>query len=569
MSAHALTLTVGSTGCDYSDLAFVVDGLTGVPGPHEIRLRAQTFSVPDGLELDASAANISIRGGYASCSDSTPSAGQRSIIDASGGVNGTALAIGAAPDSPIHLVTLRRITVRGGTPAGGSSALGGGGLLILGKVFVVLDDETFIENNESGNGGGVLIAGWNSNNRPTLQILSDSRIANNSAQLSGGGIYCYDYASVYIDGGVVAQNTAMETGGGVYLHKSCVLDSIVVPGSVTGLFENQAQRGGGIFAIGNSPLTIQGDASAPFWLAGNRASITGGGIEVRSSPGGRTAVNLLTSVFVGNEAASRGAAVYIAGDVDLAMRPLDGHERCAFPDVGFEACSAVIGNVAPFTDGSTSPGSVIESVYASPGSPSLNVSRTAIVDNEADVLLHGLLRSADYGIDIEGSLITRNNVTRGLVLLENLEEFFPSENRIAWSTVSGNTKAQASSYVLAHFASPLNLTGSIVYEPDFVDRSSSTGSVTHGGCLLVDDAMSWPSTPIPPRVGNPNLNGGMAPSPTSPAIDICASAQAPATDFNGSPRSFDQPAVPNVYGPVDLGAIELPFDDTIFANGFE
>ncbi|MEZ5460469.1 hypothetical protein [Dokdonella sp.] len=167
--------------------------------------------------------------------------------------------------------------MRGGTPAGGSSALGGGGLLILGKVFVVLDDETFI-NNESGNGGGVLIAGWNSNNRPTLQILSDSRIANNSAQLSDGSI-CYDYASVYIDGGVVAQNTAMETGGSVYLHKSCVLDSIVVPGSVTGLFENQAQRGGGIFAIRNSPLTIQGDASAPFWLAGNGASITGGGIE--------------------------------------------------------------------------------------------------------------------------------------------------------------------------------------------------------------------------------------------------------------------------------------------------
>lgn len=569
LSAHALTITVGSTGCDYADLKFVLNGLAGMPGPHEVRLRTQNFFVPDGLELDASIANVTIRGGYASCRDASPTAGQRSIIDASDGANGTAFSIGAAPGSPIHLVSLKRISVRGGTPEGGSGALGGGGLLILGKVFVTLEEQTYIENNVSGNGGGVLLAGFDASNRPTLQIISGSRIANNTAQINGGGVYCYDYASLYIDGGVVEMNTAAQAGGGVYLHNACLLDSIVNPGSFTGINENQAQTGAGLFAEGSSPLSIQGAGNAPFRFVGNVASNTGGGIAIRNNAGGRAVVNLSATVFLDNQAATRGAAMLIDGAVDLNLRAGDTLGSCAFAGVDFGACSAVIGNRAPLTSGSGGATSAIEATYAAAGSPRLSLVRTAFADNEADLLLHGVLRSSSEGIDIEGSLITRNNVSRGLLLFENLEEFTPSEDRVTWSTIAGNTRVQAGSYVLAHFASPVNLSGSIVYQPDFVDRSFSTGAVVHGGCLLVDSAATWPSTPFPPRVGNPNLDAALVAPLNSPAIDVCAATTAPLKDFAGNPRSVDQPGVPDINGPVDLGARELPYTDTIFANGFD
>jgi hypothetical protein len=156
-----------------------------------------------------------------------------------------------------------------------------------------------------------------------------------------------------------------------------------------------------------------------------------------------------------------------------------------------------------------------------------------------------------------------------MLVITNLEEFFPSPGRITWSTITANTRSRAGSYTLLHLATPMDLTGTVIFDPDFIGRSSSAGAVTHGGCLLVGDSATWPSTPVPPRVGDPLLAGNLVPPLNSPAIDICASTNAPGTDFHGDPRAVDQVGVPDVNGPVDLGAIELGIGDTIFSDGFD
>ena len=73
------------------------------------------------------------------------------------------------------------------------------------------------------------------------------------------------------------------------------------------------------------------------------------------------------------------------------------------------------------------------------------------------------------------------------------------------------------------------------------------------------DSAGYPGTPAP-IVASAGLQSNLTPSTTSAALDVCGSAGAPAQDFRGNERAIDQPARPNVHGPVDLGAIERPLD---------
>ncbi len=556
LRAHADTVTIGSGGCNYIGFQFALDQLAGRPGPHEIRLRAQTFSVPEGLTLNAATTNWTIRGGYANCSDANPTPGQRSIIDASGGSDGTALAINAN-STALRRVTLDNLTIRGGSAETGPfTNPEGGGIEARGHVYIRLQGATFIESNASGKGAGVFIKGKDSTHPATLQLLGSSSIEDNIAQSDGGGIYCENDAAIYLDDGEVSFNQAGANGGGLYLLNACKLDTVVAAGSFTGINNNQADKGAGLYANSYSPMTLRGASNAPFWFIGNTASSIGGAMSVENAASTRAAVNLYTTVFMGNQALG-GSAISTIGNVDVLMRPRDGHTRCSFFGVSYGACSAVVGNegnpIYPFRGGN---------------GPTFRAQRTAFLDNDGGYLIFALLDSPTSVVDIENSLIKGNHVDWALFLIDN-DASSPNESRIAWSTVTGNTPGTGN-YMLRHYQTPMDLTGSIFYNPGFTGRTGdSTGTISHFGCLLVHSSATWPSTPVAPLVGNPILAADLSPPLGSPAIDVCYSGGAPATDFYGNPRVVDQPGEPNLHGPVDLGAIELPVDDVIFANGFE
>ncbi len=574
--AAARTITVGNGGCQYIGLQFALDDLADEAGPHVIKLRTQTLAIPNGLVLNTSNTSYTFIGGHASCSDANPTANQRTVLDASGGNDGTAFAINGNSSSATPAVILRGLTVRGGNSEGGVGANPeGGGLEIRGRVIVQLNDATRIESNASGKGAGVYLRGSGMSSLATLFILGNSRIAENAATTTGGGIHCEAHGEVLHDNGEVTFNNA-QSGGGAYMKDTCAYDALVQSGSFTGINNNTSSgNGAGLVQFGTRPLSLRGAATAPFWFIGNVADGDSGALS-QSNNGSRTTALLENVVMQNNQAGFRaGAAMLIIGAIDVMMRPRNDSGRCAFFGVALDACSAVIGNdVTAFRDGG-----VVHLWQGIAGaSPNLTVRRTAFIGNR------GLNLFGSFGpsrFDIEAALIrgTHLYATDGAyksALLWATPDWngsvpSPPTQRMVFSTLLETSRDGTNSSVFDHGRSPLDVTGSIVHAPGLAGRSTtSTGAVTHNGCLLVHEASGFPASPAPPLVGAPGLDAALVPSAVSPALDQCASALAPVVDFHGSPRAVDQPGVPNRFGPVDLGAIERPADnDIIFRDGFD
>jgi len=574
--AAARTVTVGSVGCQHTGLQAALDDLSDEAGPHVIKLRTQTIAIPNGLVLNTSNTNYTLIGGHANCVDASPTGTQRTILDASGGNDGTAFAINGTSSSVTPAVILRGLTVRGGSS---ETFIGanpeGGGLEIRGRVNVQLYDATRIESNVSGKGAGVYLRGSGASSPATLFILGNSRILDNTATATGGGIHCEAHGNVVHDNGEVAFNSA-QSGAGAYMKDTCIYDALVESGSFTGINNNVSSgSGAGLVQFGTRPLSLRGALNAPFWFIGNISGSDTGALG--HSNNGSRATALLENVVIQNNRSGfgYGAAMLFTGAIDVTMRARSGSGRCAFFGVALDACSAVIGNVVT----SIPLGGVVHLWQGVGGaSPNLTVRRTAFIGNRSLNLF------GSYGpsrFDIEAALIRGTHLYAGggsdkSALLWATPDHYgtvpsPPAQRMAFSTVVETSRDGTNSSVFDHGRSALDVTGSIVHAPGLAGRSTtSTGPVTHNGCLLVHESSSFPSTPAPPVVAAPGLDAGLMPTAASPALDQCASALAPAQDFHGAARAVDQPGVPNRFGPVDLGAIERPFDgDTIFKNGFE
>lgn len=556
-ASHAATVTVGNGGCQYIGLQFALDQLESQPGPHTLKLKSQTIAVPAGLVLDSAGTSYSFIGGHASCADASPTPGQRTVLDASGGNDGTAMAINGTSASLTPVVLFRNVTIRGGNSETGPFANPeGGGLEIRGRVSVRLQENAFVEENASGKGGGVYIRGDNASERAELWIMGGSSIAFNQAQSFGGGIYCDAEATIFHDSGDITANSA-QYGGGAYLHDTCGYDALVNTTHFTGYNQNTStSSGGGLYTQG--PLTIRGSASAPFWFLGNQSGGDGGGLVV-SGPGGRNAT-LYTTVFMSNSGQNRaGVAITVYGGLDLYLGPAPGHDQCAFLGVGLGACSALVGNISS----GFAAGGVVTAMGNAGSTPMVTVRDTAFLDNRGPAMLDAWYEA---GFDVEGSVFRGNTLSAlageqpALLRLRSDDGEQALDSRLAWSTVTGNIAGSANAAILDHDAASIDLRGSILHNPGLASRSSiSTGPVSHGGCLLVHDSAGYPGSPAP-IVASPGLQSNLAPSTTSAALDVCGSAGAPAEDFRGNPRAIDQPGEANVHGPVDLGAIERPLD---------
>ncbi len=586
--AAAVTISVGSSGCSFTSLQEALDHLEGEVGPHVVKLRTQTIAIPNGVVLDTSNTHYSFIGGHAQCNDANPTPGQRSTLDASGGNDGTAFAINGTSSSETPFISFARVTVRGGSSESGPFANPeGGGLEIRGRVSVVLADQTNIQNNRSGKGGGVFMHGDNANERAELSLIGESWIiANVATGDGGGGIYCAQHGRVFHNNGQVSFNDAagegsvFGSGGGALMRDTCRYVAAVEPGSYTGFFDNTSESAGaGLRKISQEPLNLRGAANAPFWFIGNRAGGgDAGGLGYDYTGTTRVEARLENVVFKNNYADSRmGAAFNIGGPVDVYFGPRVGATVCGFSGVPYGACAAVVGSRAGTV--STFGGSV--HLNGSPGSvPALSVRRAVFVDNQGQNLF------STWGpgrFDIEGSIIQGNHLLARFVdpgapdalisvLYDRFDPVPPTglNQRLAYSTVIGNTSAGSVPVIFSVGGVALDVTGSILHNPSMGFRDvTSTGAVTHNGCLLVSSAAGVPTVPAPPIVGEPGLAADLTPNSASPVLDQCASVGAPLTDIRGNARAVDQPAAANRFGPVDLGAVERPLDPPPAAPNLE
>ncbi|MDR1958641.1 MAG: right-handed parallel beta-helix repeat-containing protein, partial [Planctomycetaceae bacterium] len=126
------------------------------------------------------------------------------------------------------------LTITESSVSGNTAEYDGGGIYgYYGKVTItnntISDNKAFGVNNSSyGNGGGI----YTSNNSNSFLTVSNSIITENTANVSGGGIYVNNGGT--LTNVTVAGNTASSSGGGIYKYGSTTLylyNSIVAENS--------------------------------------------------------------------------------------------------------------------------------------------------------------------------------------------------------------------------------------------------------------------------------------------------------------------------------------------------
>nr|HRC86869.1 hypothetical protein [Thermoanaerobaculia bacterium] len=287
--ACAAQYNVGTgTGCTHSNLSDALIAAAGNPGLDTIHLLSG--STHQGQFLVAGP--LTIEGGYASCTATTPTGFSSVVGDNANRALFVLVSNGA-------VVTLSRLQIHGGNVTGD-----GGGIYLTGQGSLLLSGTLVFSNTATGAGGGVYVNGASG---LFVHLGGSSAITANSAN-RGGGLACSGATEIQLDQAeLVGNNTATTDGGGVYLASSCALYSLA-GGSFAGIAGNIAgNRGGGVYAETQANLNLDGSSRGLSALTGNQAVdgagayLTGVGTILRSYGGSITA----------NTASSHGGGLFV------------------------------------------------------------------------------------------------------------------------------------------------------------------------------------------------------------------------------------------------------------------
>ena len=351
----ALAVTVGTeANCDFSTIN---DALGSVPRGGSVSIRLSNNAPHDPfLLIDR---NLTIIGGYTSCSDGTADANAHSVIRGIGNNQPNLNLSGFA--NPINVsVSLINLRIEQGASARG------GGIRVTAANSVRLSNVRVLSNTATEFGGGVYLDGGKG---ASLVIEHDSVISGNIAEERGGGVYCIDANAANGSGmdfrtGLISGNVAGAHGGGIYLS-ACDLS-----GSRTGtrrIAENEVDRvdypsaeldqygivsGAGIYAAGGSQLEL-GSRQSITTIDNNvgRHSILNGfgpHYEVNRGEGGGLALiggalAKLVNAHIAENQAAQGAGVLVRAGARLEMNR-DPGGCVSHPD--YPGCASLTSNRA-------------------------------------------------------------------------------------------------------------------------------------------------------------------------------------------------------------------------------
>ncbi len=304
-SAAIFKVGVGA-GCTHPDLFSAITAAASNPGLDEIRLRANTsYQGPFLIFTDG----LMLRGGYVACNATEPT--------------GFSTLLGDNSNRALFLLVsggsvLERLNITGGEVTGN-----GGGLLIQGDHAVTLWDVLVFGNTATGQGGNVYV---NASPGLDLYLYGSSLLAAGSAA-DGGGLACVGDGRVrFHHNATVANNEASGKGGGVYLAGSCSLD-LFTGGSSGGIISNSAaDSGGGAYVESgaeiNTSLTFDGLAT----IEANSAGNSGGGVFVT---GTGSVVRAFFARLTGNTAGGSGGAFFVDNGAGVVVgRPSGPIDNC-------------------------------------------------------------------------------------------------------------------------------------------------------------------------------------------------------------------------------------------------
>lgn len=597
-------LTVGpNPNCAAVNLQDALDDLLNSGAVNqEIRAVAGNYGAP----VDAINRNLTLRGGYANCTDAlngnTPPDGARSSINLPTPVlDVRALRIGAdiSPVQPFQYLIDRfdfRNGVKVDVPAFSILGDDGAGILIdcpnnsgnYPNCANVRIRHSTIENNAANNGGGIAVRG------ATLTLDQGVRVQANQAG-DGGGVSCLK-GTVNLDGsdarlqGNQTELTNDGAGGGLLgLGCQVTLRAGGYGPSRGGVIGNRAMIGGGVAVLGGTlrlgdrtlatPAVLADNISNPNGVTAGFGLPLGGGGALSANSSGLfgTATVQAEKVLISNNRAGDPSVVGVPGftggvsiGADVVVNwHLDSFD-CSKGCMRFENNRATHGPAAlsmqarpAVMDGlvflaNQSPFSILYvRNQAGPGAtvPLLMNSLFAQNDDPAQSL------DPDSIIALEGQLSMYFNT-----LVDNDSVLADVDLQDSDTTIDttidfrGNILRAANSSV-----PPLrNLVGAAVF---------GNCNAVHSGWVGLFQLFSTYVDEAPPSfvdadVGDYRLTSGASQVDACGQTELLLAATAGSQDLQGQPRPVDVTYLSNFNGPFDIGALEFQQND-LFANSFE
>ncbi len=538
--AVAAVIHVGAAGtCDAGSLTQAVNQAAATSEADEIRLNYGEGTLYDGTALvltdfgSGAKGALTFAGGFSSCSDTTPGATPVAIRGTLGSPVMTVNTSGAS-----SVVVLRNVELRNS---------GAHGLVISGNSTVTMNNADILFNLNSG----VRITGA----QAWLDMINFSQITDNSTSGFGGGIHCQG-AVVNLIAGRISDNSASSGGGGGVYASDCAME-VRQAGFISG---NTAIDGGGIYADQGAAITVMGAADGRPAINTNVATDDGGAIYAKN-PG--TSVVVTNGRFDGNEAVSRGGALFISEEAQLIMSADEPHCRLptAHPSVPAR-CSTMLNNTM-------TAGGQGAALYAASGSTSY-LANTYLEDNEGESLIH--VTDADTVVNLEG-LAVWNNAVDVLQDIGNnafLSSAFMSGAHNQYDASGTPTDAD----VLQLGGATAEIHASVYQGGSFLGTSGLSGR-----CLMASI-----STPLLDGVDHFTLSsepgfkdaagGNLRLAPDSPAIDYCDDVAFSGiwNDIDMQERGIDHASNPDGSPGVPGGLFDLGFDeivDDIFSDRFQ
>ncbi len=592
--------------CDFSDVQSAIDATQANDGGFStINVRVSgdaadhlgnTYFI-DAAEFD----NVDvfrIIGGHGSCSDASPTTGERTVLDADQGGRVFELVYTAVDTDPVRTIILDNLEI-----TGGNADFAGGGIRIRGHSGRLRARLQNVDVNGNvtrnvGSGGGISLEATAGSDSPTTWFSTDQNtlIRQNVADGAGGGLACFHDGSanppVILFNTLIMGNEARFDGGGVSVngcrnvHVRTAGTDFAAEGSH--LFDrhighNSAGQGadgngGGIYLTGEAEMTVEASGTEVSAIIFNNTADHGGGIAVEDG----SELLLVNTRIHANTAHINGGGIHASG-AELTMGRhggVNGFVGDCQPQFDKNARCSVLSSNSAGADG---------------GAIAVEGQATAVINQ---TFVHGNSSAGGRGsvafvggqstlLELEGAVVHSNKGSTDLFHVRDagILEFH-------WTSLAGNREADEDLRVFRVVdtgdGTPiLSLSSSIIWEPGAELASQSGTPFTTDGCVIghlphnesgldEKDFNTFYSF-IDPRLRDP-ANGDLRLRPDSPAVDYCDLTADPTfNDMFNNPRGVDvggpltePPNQPNGDHDFDIGAHELQsLQLEIFSDRFE
>lgn len=556
--------TVGTgLGCKYSNVQDAINAAAANPGEDYVWISQSGSYGNQAITINGQ--DVIVEGGFAHCTDNQPAPGARTALR---GANG---------HSVFHITGNSNVTLQGLEISGGSPADRGGGIAFSGHGSLSAS-QLWVHNNQASYGGGI---DMNPSGPSTLTLLN-SVVSQNTATIQGGGIRVEGRSTLLTDGkSYISENKALGNGDVGYGGGIEIVGPAKAEVSST-VWLNRAAYGGGIAVRGhgNDSATLSlytTDAAHPVSIYGNVASHTGGGIflkgDTKVAGSGATAFLWARDFSIDGNAAANGAAIY-ADEVNSSLLPGPGsyHGVHVYLNKGSQStrlqavackvgpkCNEIADNLSEDSNGKPTGGATV--LIQSDGE--LYANRLAARRNHGGSLFQ-FVDDQDQAPPsaLHDCLLADNVETAPLILVTGGAK--ASQLIVDTCTITNNRVDTASvpAYTIGADVNFMELTNSIVYDLgaqviDFHGRPAGDLTAHYD---LVNNSGTLPNglgilKGAPTFIDAAQQNYHLA----SASLGVDYAPGVGGVDLDNNPRTADSSNVPNVFGPMDLGAYEIPF----------